>query len=198
MYLYYSMKQLFIIALLLISGTLVAQQSAAKINWMTWDQAIEANKKEPKKIFIDIYTNWCGWCKRMDATTFKNPVIVDYFNKYYYAIKMNAEMKDTIVFANHTFTNPKPNYKGRRGSPHTLAASLLNNKLSYPSFVIMNEKVERIHIIAGYQKPQQLEPMLSYIAQDKHVDNTPYNDFMATFKSKLPKPAPKPTPQGSH
>lgn len=157
---------------------------------------MEANKKEPKKIFIDVYTNWCGWCKRMDATTFKNPVIVDEFNKYYYAVKMNAEMKDTIVFNNYTFTNPNPNTTGRRGSPHMLPASLLDNKLSYPSFVIMNEQVQRMQILQGYQQAPQLEPILSYFGQGKHLD-TPYTDFMATFQSKLPPPAPK-TPAGSH
>ena len=49
---------------------------AQDINLMTWEQAAAANEKEPKKIFVDVYTDWCGWCKRMDVTTFKDPAVV--------------------------------------------------------------------------------------------------------------------------
>jgi len=155
---------LFFLSALLCFGA--SAQGESKINWMSWDEAVEANKTAPKKMFIDLYTWWCGWCKRMDATTFKDKGIVEAMNKNFYAVKMNAEMKDTIVFNNFTFTNPNPN--GKR-SPHQLAASLLNNKLSYPSFVIMNEEVQRLQIIPGYQQPAQLQQYLDYYADDQHM-----------------------------
>jgi len=56
------------------------KQAPAKINWMSFEEAYELNKTQPKKIFIDMWTYWCGWCKRMDATTFTNPVVVEYMN----------------------------------------------------------------------------------------------------------------------
>jgi thiol:disulfide interchange protein len=53
-----------------------AANAQEKIKWHTLPEAIELNKKEPRKFMIDVYTDWCGWCKRMDATTFSNDTIV--------------------------------------------------------------------------------------------------------------------------
>ncbi len=56
---------------------------AQTVKWYSFEQAVKLNKQNPKKIFIDVYTDWCGWCKRMDKVTFSNPVIAKYLNKYY-------------------------------------------------------------------------------------------------------------------
>ncbi len=40
------------------------------VRWLSWEEAIELSKEDPRKIVIDVYTEWCGWCKKMDKTTF--------------------------------------------------------------------------------------------------------------------------------
>ena len=57
------MKPCFFITLALIfnSNLILAQ----KIEWMSFSEAQEAQKKEPKKIFMDVYTEWCGPCKTL-------------------------------------------------------------------------------------------------------------------------------------
>ena len=70
-----------------------------------------ASDSVKKKVFIDLYTNWCGWCKRMDLTTFSDPVIVNYIKNNYYTVKFDGETKDTIVFNNHQFINSDPSFK---------------------------------------------------------------------------------------
>lgn len=150
---------------------------AAKINWMTWDEAVAQSKKDekPKKIFIDFYTSWCGWCKRMDATSFANPNIVNYMNTNYYPVKFDAECMDTIVFNNTTFINSDPTFKktGGRGKVHILAYSLLEGQLSYPSYAILDENFNRIHIIKGYKQPEPLLGTLIFFAGEeyKHYHN---------------------------
>ncbi|HCY80556.1 MAG TPA: thioredoxin family protein, partial [Xanthomarina gelatinilytica] len=75
-------------------------------NWVTLEEAVALQKKNPKKIMIDAYTNWCGPCKMLDKNTFKNKDVADYVNKHYYAVKFNAEGNETINFKGNTFTNP--------------------------------------------------------------------------------------------
>ena len=75
------------------------------IHWYTWEDAVELQKESPRKIFIDIYTSWCGWCKKMNASTFKDSTVVSVMNKYYYAVKFDAEQKDTLMFDGHAFVN---------------------------------------------------------------------------------------------
>ena len=94
------MKNLFLLFALVASTFTFAQE---KINWMTIEEAEAANKKEPRKLVIDVYTDWCGWCKKMDKDTFQNEKIAKYVNENYYAVKFNAEQKDSIVFLGQTF-----------------------------------------------------------------------------------------------
>ena len=47
---------------------------------------------------MDVYTDWCGWCKRMDATTFENPAIAKYMSENFYCVKFNAESQKEVTF----------------------------------------------------------------------------------------------------
>lgn len=149
------------------------------VNWMSWDEMVAAMEKEPKPIFIDTYTSWCGWCKTMDKNTFSNAKIANYMNEHYYAVKMNAEMKDSILFRDHLFINPKPTAKR---STHQLAASLLENKLSYPSFVFLNSEFVRLKILPGYKSPKDFEPFIRYYAEGVN-EGLSYQEFLAEWNS---------------
>lgn len=135
-------------------------QTDDDIRWMSWDEAIAANKVAPKHMIIDVYTDWCGWCKRMDATTFKDPRVVKYITDNFYAVKFDAEQKADIVYDGNTFSYQKA---GNRGV-HALAASLLDNRLSYPSIVYFNNKMERVMISPGFK---DADAVLAELAQVK-------------------------------
>lgn len=152
-----------------------------EINWMSFEEAIAAIEEEPKHIFIDVYTDWCGWCKKMDASTFKDPVIVELMNEHYYAVKLDAEQKDTIFFMDNAFINPDPD--GRR-STHQMAQALLKGKLSYPSFVFLNDKTEWLTVVNGYRKAPEMEMVLSYFGESIYEEKN-WEQFMEGFVSKL-------------
>ncbi len=143
-----------------------------KINWMTWEEAVAATEKEPRKIFVDVYTGWCHWCKVMDKKTFNKPEVVKYVNENYYAVKLNAEQKEDINFAGNTFKYV-PN--GRRGY-HQLAAALLDEKMSYPSIVYMSEKIERIMISPGFKEKDAFLTELKY-AKEEAYKTTSFDDY---------------------
>lgn len=150
------------------------------IQWYSFEKAVELHKSQPDKmLFIDVYTNWCGWCKRMDATTFTNPVIVKYMNEHFLPVKLNAERKDTVVFAGHTFVNQDPS---KMRHPHELAVSLLQNKMSYPSFAILDEKFQLLTAVQGYQQAPALETILHFFG-DKVYLTTKWEEYQSEYKS---------------
>ena len=147
------------------------------ITWYSWQQAVELNKTTPKKLLVDVYTDWCGWCKVMDKETFPNDTIADYLNKNFYCVKLNAEMRDSIQFAGNTFIWMSPEKGGGRNGIHTLAYSLLDGQMSYPTIVYLSEKFERIVISPGYKKPAQLLPELRFTAEEIYKTKS-WNDYM--------------------
>lgn len=157
---------------------LAFNSSAQKVKWYTFSEAVELNKTQPRKIMVDVYTDWCGWCKVMDEQTFQHPDIAKILNEKYYAVKFDAERKDTVVFQGTAFVNKG---EGRR-PPHDLAVAMLNGKMSYPSIVFMNEKNQLITAVPGFQKPEQMEPLLIYIYQSLYEKNVNYQEFVDGYK----------------
>jgi len=148
------------------------------VKWYTFDEAVKLNKKNPKKIFIDVYTDWCGWCKKMDANTFNNPTVAKYLNEKYYPVKFNAEQKEPVVFKDYTF---KYVPQGARGY-HELAAALLNNRLSFPTVVFLDEEFNMIQPLPGYQQPNTFYPILEFFGDD-HYKNMKWAEFQKVYKS---------------
>jgi len=168
------------IILLIISFNALAQEGISKVKWFTFEEALKLNEKNPRKIFIDVYTDWCGWCKTMDKNTFSNPIIAEYLNKFYYPVKLNAESKSDISYKGTIYKNRGTESR----SPHDLAAALLNGKLSYPSVVYMDGQSNLLTAVPGYLTPPDIEPILVFFGED-HYKTTKWEDFKGQFVSKL-------------
>lgn len=172
------MKKIVILILLACAG-FSKQSMAQEVKWHTFEEALELNKTEQRKIFIDVYTDWCGWCKKMEATTFSNPAIAKILNEKFYAVKFNAEQRNDIVYKGHTF---KFVSSGNRGY-HELAAALLNNKLSYPSIAFLFENNQPI-VLPGYKTADALEPILMFLVNDAFLSQS-FEEFQKSFKSQI-------------
>ena len=146
------------------------------INWLTLEQAIEKSKTEKRKIFVDVYTSWCGWCKHMDSTTFVSGSVAKYLNEHYYPVKFNAEQQNDIVFKDKTYKFKK---SGTRGH-HELAAEWLNNRLTFPTIVFLDENMSLIQPLAGYQDATKMEAIINYFATDSHK-KTPWESYEKKF-----------------
>lgn len=188
------MKKLNLIIAFIAFGTLVSfqnleEESEKEINWITLEEAIELQKEEPKKIIMDVYTNWCGPCKMLDKYTFHNEDVVDYINAHYYAVKFNAEGNSSVTYKERTFTNPgyDPAKANRRNSSHEFARYL--RVRAFPTMVFFDEEANYITPISGYLKPRQIELYLKLFKTDKYKEmdtqekfNEYYKSFEPTFK----------------
>ncbi len=146
--------------LLLFSNDLSAQD----VQWMSWDEAAElaSSEKNPKKIFIDVYTDWCGWCKKMDKDTFQNAEVAAYMTQNFYMVKLDGEGKQPINFKGKTY---KYVPSGKRGY-HEFAAALLQGRLSYPTVVFLDENFNMLSPVPGYQKPKPFLNIARYFGDN--------------------------------
>jgi len=146
------MKKL-LLALFVTLGTFAVQ--AQEIKWMSMDEALAAQKKKAKPIFMDVYTDWCGPCKMLDKNTFRDKDVVDYISKNYYAVKFNAEGQSDITYKGKKYSNP--NYvadrKGRN-AVHEFTSFL--QVQAYPSMMVFGPKGDVENTIVGYHQPQEL------------------------------------------
>ena len=173
------------LVLALISGSANAQENHTEIEWLSFEEAMAKNEKEPKIILIDFYTDWCGWCKKMDKATYENPAIAAYISKNFYAIKFDAEQKEAITFQGKEFTNRGPQ-AGRRGKgTHDLAISLLNGKMSYPTTLFLTSNMDIITPIPGFQDAKAFEPIMKFMIEGGGFDQNDWTSFMKSFQSTL-------------
>jgi uncharacterized protein YyaL (SSP411 family) len=149
------------------------------VNWLTWEEAVELNKKEHRKVFVDVYTDWCGWCKKMDKATFQQPHIAEYLNENYYPVKFNAEQRTDITLNEKVYKFVR---SGRSGY-HELAAEITFGKLSYPTIVFMDENMKVIQPIMGYKDAGVFEMIMTYFAED-HYKTTPWKKFTSVYSTR--------------
>ena len=179
------MRILLFIALVLAGTATKAQESESKINWMTMNEALAAQKQTPKNIIMDAYTDWCGPCKMLDKNTFGHPKVAEFINENYYPVKFNAEGQEEIKYKDEVFANPqyKAELKGKRNSPHEFARALQIS--GYPSIVFFDENAELIAPLTGYRTPEQLEIFLKIFAKDEYKKLTTekaWNEYNENFE----------------
>ncbi len=165
------------IILLLTSQSPVPNSTA--VQWLTFEQAVEKSKVEKRKIFIDVYTDWCGWCKVMDKNTFSDPKVASLLNTHFYPVKFNAEQREDVVFNGTTF---KFIPYGNKGT-HQLAAALLNNQLSYPTVVFLDEEFRMIQPLPGYRDAKSFHPIVKYIGENHYKKGIKWDDWLKTYQS---------------
>jgi thioredoxin-related protein len=172
------MKKAIFLLLLVIPGYIVSGQKAT-IKWYSIEEAEKLAKAEPRPMIVDTFTDWCGWCKKLDQDTFSNPVIAEILNSKFYPVKFNAEGKSPVTFQGKTFIND-----GKSGAAHQLAVALLNGQLSYPNLVFITENQQLLTNVPGYREPKEMEVLLSFFA-DKVYEKQNFQDYQKSFKGKI-------------
>ena len=140
--------------------------AAAQIQWLTWEEAAAKQAEAPRKLLVDVYTEWCGWCKEMDARTFSDPTIAAEVNARFYAVKLDAERAGQLRFRNETFSLEP----GGRRATHALARELLGGRLGYPTVVFLDEGNEVIQAVPGFHDADEFLRIARYFGRDHYRD----------------------------
>ena len=174
---------LFLLIILPVNHAFAQTQNSytENVKWYTIQEAEKLMKESPRPLFIDAYTDWCGWCKRMDQDTFTNSVIAEILNTKFYPVKFNAEGKESVTFLGQTFIND-----GKAGRAHQLAVALLNGQLSYPTVVFLTRDDDKLRVspVPGYRAPKEMEPFLTFFA-DKAYKTTSWEAYQKSFVGKV-------------
>jgi thioredoxin-related protein len=160
-----------------VSKTYAQVKTEETVRWYTIEQAEALAKKNKRKIFIDVFTNWCGWCKNMEKSTFSQQHIIHYINENYYAVKLDAEQRNEIVFKNKTYHFVTQSGVGF----NELAAEFLRGQMSYPTIIFLDEDLNTIQVIPGYRDAAQFEKIMTYFGEDNHK-KTPWSKYEKTYQ----------------
>jgi thioredoxin-related protein len=147
-------------------GTLRAGDKS-KLQWFSFENGLVEARKTNKKVLVDVFTDWCGWCKKMDADTYSNPGIADYLQKKYVVVKLNAE------------SSVKQAYKGKQYTERELASEF--GVTGYPTTIFFTSDGIGITALPGYADATNFGTILSYIGDD-HYLNTKFEDYERTKK----------------
>ena len=176
-----------LLAFLLVPAFALAQDhSTAKVKWVSLEAAQAAAKVDGKPIIMDMWTPWCGWCKRMDAATFNDDQTAAYINANFHAVSFNAESKDPVTFNGTVYENKEfnPSAVGGRNGTHDLAkaTAVVNGGIGYPTIVYIGGDGVLIGPDQGYKSPEDLEVLLCYVKEGANK-TVALDEFKKTFKS---------------
>lgn len=151
--------------------------TTVRLNWLTLDEAAVQLSKQKKPILVDLYTDWCGWCKVMDKNTYTNENVIQYIQENFYPVKLNAETRDTLKWRGRAFAY-NPAYK-----VNEYAVLLTQGKLSFPSTIILPTDGSQPQAIPGYLRVNDMELILKYFGEG-HFGKAPFEAYQSAFKGK--------------
>ena len=164
-------------SVLLLAGVVcLATPARAEVGWRSWDAGIADAQKTGRPVLVDVYTDWCGWCKRMDADVYARTDVARYLAAHFVTIRLNAESPTAVE------------YNGRRYSGRTLATAF--NVSGFPTTIFLTSTGEHLTNVPGYLPADRFLLLLRYIG-DGHMDRGETWDAY-TKSAATPQPAPAP------
>jgi thioredoxin-related protein len=151
-------KIIILFAIIALIGNSTAQTNS-------FEKALKKAKQEDKKIIVDVYTDWCGWCKKMDADSYGNEDIKEIIEDDFILVKLNAEGSGKIKYNGNEYSESDlAIYFEVTGYPTTVFLESSGKLIEY--------KYDKVKMknLPGYFKPKDFKKMLKYIRDEKYKD----------------------------
>ena len=145
-----------------------------KLGWLSVEQAAGKLSQTQRPVLIDLYTTWCGWCKRMDKTTYSNKRVIQYLNDKFYPVRVDAESKEDISWNGRTYHFDAGN------KVNEFAIYIAHGQMEFPTTIIIPPGGEPMPI-PGYMEPKQLELIVKYFGEGQY-GKIPFEEFQKGFK----------------
>ena len=152
-------------ALLLLMPLLAV---GGELKWKKFEAGFEEAKKSNKKIMLDVYTDWCGWCKKLDKDVYGNDKVAEYLSQQYVVIKLNAESGTRLKFDSTEYTEAQ--------------LSQAFGVTGYPAIIFFDSNGQPLDKINGYMPAADFLPVLKYFGEDFYK-NTSWPDFKKSYDS---------------
>jgi len=159
----------------LFLGMLLLGSVSAQVKWHTIEEAAAA-KIDTKLYFVDFYTSWCGYCKKMDRETFSDATVAKILNRYFYPVKFDAEGSNTFTWKGKTY---RPVNQGRNRQ-HEFARGLQG----YPTFVLYRADGTLLQAIPGFYSAKDFTMVLWYFASGD-CDKYPFERYQRIFDKEI-------------
>lgn len=146
-----------------------------ELKWSSLNEVSIKLKQEQKPVLIDLYTDWCHWCKVMDKKTYGNQKVIDYLSENFYTVKVNAETKEDLTWSQRTYSYNN-NY-----SINEFALYATRGQTGFPATVILTSENSEPIPVSGFLEPKELEPILKYFGDGIYRTKT-FSEYKKTFK----------------
>jgi len=169
---------LFLLLSLISYKNLHAQDDGQKsIAWNEIEEAVKLNTENPKKFLIYVYSDNCGWCRKMENETFASSVIIDFINQNFYAIKINSNIKRDIQYNKRKFSYVPADPVTGNPAHHEFLLVLLQGRMAYPSIAWLDENLVYIGVERGFKSIEPFRKYLIYINEVLYLSGQNFDQY---------------------